>query len=413
MKKTLLATAVVAGFTGAAQANSSVTIYGLVDAGLAYEKNKVTQSDNRIENRTFGMQKFTGARNGSRWGFKGSEDLGNGSKAIFQLESGFDPGNGKSLQGNRLFGRQAFFGLSNESWGALTLGRQYSIASQTIAPKGPFNSGYFQAGQLFGAFGSSTYGRMNDSVKYMSPDFSGFKFGIAYAGNHNKSEFEWDGVDKIETKQASNWISTGGSYDNGPLAIGFSYDRYRTNARTAPDISKGTPAKTHKGTVHTWNLFGNYDFDIVKLDLGYGQVRGAIGNKNRANVEMEASSIGLNNLFTPFTQGMRSDGLLYSQTNGYRQQAWTVGLTIPAGEAGKVLASYQGSHTKNNDRGFDGVKGNLHIFSLGYEYRLSKRSLLFAVASMGTGRLKFNDSNAHPKAKLSTSLVGVGLQTRF
>lgn len=404
MKKTLLATALIAGFSGVAYANSSVTLYGLIDGGLAYQKSKVTQGDNRIESRDFGMQKFNGVRNGNRWGFRGSEDLGNGTKAIFQLEGGFDMSNGRQLQGGRLFGRQAYFGLSSEKWGSLTLGRQHTIAVETIGTKGPFNVGYLQAGQLFGAFGASTFARMDNAIKYGSPNLAGFKFGIGYAGDATKSEYEWNG-NKTDTKRASNWITAGGSYNNGPLAIGVSYDRFRTDVKTVTD--------THKGTVHMWNLFGTYDFEVVKLDLGYGQVRGAIGNKDGAAVQMEASSIGLNNLFTPFTQGMRTDGLLYSQTNGYRQQAWTVGLTLPVGESGKALASYQGSATKNNDYGFSGVKGKLHIFSLGYEHNLSKRSLVYALASIATGHLKFKDSATYPKAKLKTSMIGIGLQHRF
>ncbi|GAA4416103.1 porin [Advenella faeciporci] len=408
MKKTLLATALLAGFSGAAYANSSVTLYGLVDAGIGYQKNKVTQGDNRIENRDFGMAKFNGVRNGNRWGLRGSEDLGNGTKAIFLLENGFDVSNGNALQGGRLFGRQAYFGLSSESWGSLTLGRQYSIAVETIGTKGPFNVGYQQAGQLFGAFGASTFARMDNAIKYSSPVFSGFKFGLGYSGDTNKKEMDWNGIE-TETKQASNWITAGGSYNNGPLAIGVSYDRFRTDKKNVTV----TGTEKHKGTVHMWNLFGTYDFDVVKLDLGYGQVRGAVGNANGVAAEMGASSIGLNSLFTPFTRGMRADGLTYSQTNGYRQQAWTVGLTAPVGEAGKILFSYQGSATKNNDHGFDGVKGRLSIFSLGYEYSLSKRSLVYAMASYGTGRLKFDDSAVNPKAKLRTSLIGVGLQHRF
>lgn len=416
MKKTLLTTVLIAAFAGNAQANSSVTLYGLIDGGLAYQKNKVTQGNNRIENSDFGMQKFNGVRNGSRWGLRGSEDLGNDLKAIFLLENGFDLGNGQSQQGGRLFGRQVYFGLSNENWGSLTLGRQYTIAVETIATKGPFNAGYFQAGQLFGAFGSSIFARMDNSIKYMSPVFSGFKFGIGYAGNNNKTEMDWNGTE-TETKQASNWITAGGSYNNGPLSIGVSYDRFRANIKTpgkpATPTSSAINKVDYKGTVHTWNLFGTYDFDVVKLDLGYGQVRGAIGNQHSASVEMGASSTGLNNLFTPFTQGMRTDGLLYTQTNGYRQQAWTVGLTVPIGEAGKLLASYQGSATKNKDHGFNGAKSSMSIFSLGYEYNLSKRTILYSVASISTGRLKFDDSTVNPKAKLKASLVGIGMQHRF
>lgn len=243
---------------------------------------------------------------------------------------------------------------------------------------------------------------MDNSVKYWSPNFSGFKFGLGYSGNATKSEYELNGADKVTTKNNSNWITAGGSYNNGPLAIGVSYDRFRTSVETA--------AATHKGTVQMWNLFGTYDFEVVKLDLGYGQVRGAIANKNGANVSMEASGTGLNARFSEFTQGMRADGLLYNQTNGYRQQAWTVGLTVPVSDSGKILASYQGSATKNKDRGFDGAKTSLSIFSLGYEHNLSKRTLIYAVASIANGSMKFDSD---PKGKLKSSLVGVGLQHRF
>lgn len=403
MKKTLLATALVTGFAGAAHANGSVTLYGLLDGGLAYESSKLTQGDTfRHKKSDFGMQKFNGVRNGNRWGLRGSEDLGNGTKAIFQLESGFDLGNGKSLQGGRLFGRQAYFGVSSDSWGSLTLGRQHTIAVDTIGTKGPFNVGYLQAGQLFGAFGASTFARMDNSVKYWSPNLSGFKFGLGYAGNPTKSEYELNGANKVTTKNNSNWITAGGSYNNGPLAIGVSYDRFRTNVETA--------TAKQKGTVQMWNLFGTYDFEVVKLDLGYGQVRGAIANKNGANVSMEASGTGLNARFSELTGGMRADGLLYNQTNGYRQQAWTVGLTVPVSDSGKLLASYQGSATKNKDHGFDGAKTSLSIFSLGYEHNLSKRTLIYAVASIANGSMKFDSD---PKGKLKSSLVGVGLQHRF
>lgn len=404
MKKALFLTVLATSFSGVAQANSSVTLYGLIDAGIGYQKQKVTQGNNRIESRDFGLSKFNGVKNGNRWGLKGSEDLGNGTKAIFVLESGFDSANGRQLQGGRLFGRQAYFGLSSERWGSLTLGRQHSIAADMIGVKGPFYIGYQQAGQLFGAFGASTFARMDNAIKYTSPVFSGFKVALGYSGNASKTEMDWGGG-KTETKDESNWITAGASYNNGPFSVAASYDRLRT------DIHNSTG--DHKGTVHMWNLFGNYDFDVVKLDLGYGQVRGAVAASDGAAVQMGAGSIGLNGLFAPFTQGMHANGLLYTQTNGYRQQAWTIGLTVPVNDAGKVLLSYQGSATKNGDSGFNGVKGRLSIFSLGYEHSLSKRTFLYAVASIGTGRLKFDDSAVHPKAKLKTSLFGVGLQHRF
>jgi predicted porin len=88
------------GAAGAAQAQSSVTLYGVVDAGLGYVSNANQASDS-----LWGM--INGNLSGSRWGLKGTEDLGGGLKAIFQLENGFDPGTGQLNQGGREFGRQA------------------------------------------------------------------------------------------------------------------------------------------------------------------------------------------------------------------------------------------------------------------------------------------------------------------
>ena len=91
MKKTLLAAALVTGFAGVAHAESSVTLYGIVDAGYGYQqvetKFKGAGVDGKITNKSFGAK--SGIQNGSRWGLKGSEDLGNGTSAIFVLESGF------------------------------------------------------------------------------------------------------------------------------------------------------------------------------------------------------------------------------------------------------------------------------------------------------------------------------------
>lgn len=111
MKKTLLAAALLAGFAGVAQAETSVTLYGIIDTGLGY--NKISGGTDAQNGSKFGM--INGVQNGSRWGLRGSEDLGDGLRAVFQLESGFDSGNGKSAQGGRLFGRQATIGLASDS----------------------------------------------------------------------------------------------------------------------------------------------------------------------------------------------------------------------------------------------------------------------------------------------------------
>jgi len=399
MKKTLLAAALVTGFAGVAHAETSVTLYGLVDAGIGYQQTKVTQGDAFTKTRDIGL--INGVKNGNRWGLKGTEDLGNGTSAIFQLESGFDLGNGRSSQGGRLFGRKAIVGLTGDSWGTLTLGRQYNVADDFISPIDPFGTSFKQAGVTEGAFGSSPSARMDNSIKYMTPDFAGFKAAIGYAGKNTKTTSEDGFGNDFEERDTSNWITAGLAYYNGPISVGASYDRFRTDVR-------GTDGD-FKGTTHMWNLFGAYDFEVVKLHLGYGQIRGSVANDVVA--EAGVGSVGLNGALAEFTAGMRAhDNLNYTQTNGYRQQSWMAGLTAPVGDDGKAMFSYQGNTSKNTGEAFDGVKGKLHIFSLGYVHNLSKRTSLYAIASYGTGKLKFDNAE---NVKLKSTLVGVGMQHRF
>src|SRR5215472_696059 len=101
MKKTLMVAALTGVFASAAHAQSSVTLYGLIDAGITYTNNQGGHS---------AVQATSGTVNGSRWGLRGAEDLGGGLKAIFTLENGFSIMNGTAKQSSRMFGRQAFVG---------------------------------------------------------------------------------------------------------------------------------------------------------------------------------------------------------------------------------------------------------------------------------------------------------------
>src|SRR5690625_5072528 len=113
MKKTLLAAALMVGFAGVAQAETSVTLYGVVDGGIGYQRLKGTSAADDLDGmgiyardgRDYSVRSnrtglINGVQRGNRWGLRGSEDLGNGLRAIFQLESGFDLSTGSQLQGS-------------------------------------------------------------------------------------------------------------------------------------------------------------------------------------------------------------------------------------------------------------------------------------------------------------------------
>ncbi|GAA4412729.1 porin [Advenella faeciporci] len=397
MKKTLLTAALVAGFASVAHAESSVTLYGLVDGGVGYNTQKTTWSGDFGSGsfKTRGFEFKNGVKNGNRWGLKGSEDLGNGTSAIFQLESGFDLGNGNSAQDGRLFGRKAFVGLTGESWGTLTLGRQYNVADDFVAPIDPFGTGWGQAA-VGSAFGGSVSARYDNVVKYITPSFSGFQLGLGWTGTNNKDTYRNDvfGTD-YETEDKSNGFTFGLGYNNGPIQVGASFDYLRNK-----ETDSRTPLANVDTKVKVWNLGFAYDFDIVKLHLMYGQQNdGAIGGIGLAG----AIALPADPQFASFGGDLVGDG--------YRQKSWLLGLTAPVSEAGKVLFSYTGNNIKNKEE-FDG-KITSHIFNLGYLHSLSKRTSVYAVASYGQSKLKVNETAFNGQAKLKSTEVVLGLQHRF
>ncbi|WP_321896950.1 porin [Burkholderia cepacia] len=204
MKKSVVCLAALGGLTGGAYAQSTVTLYGLVDDGIAYVNN-------------VGGHKLYEASSGnlqaSRWGLRGSEDLGGGLKAIFTMEGGFNTNTGVLGQGGDLFGRQVFVGLSSDHLGTVTFGRQYdSVVDYTGI--------FIAADQWMSYYGAhpgdldnmnDTY-RVNNAIKYKSPTFSGLTFGGLYSLGGVPGQFNRNQI----------W-SLGASYYNGPLALAAAY----------------------------------------------------------------------------------------------------------------------------------------------------------------------------------------------
>ena len=181
MKKTLLLAALASVFSTAAHAQSSVTLYGLIDAGVAYTNNAGTGARYALT---------SGNINNSRWGLRGAEDLGGGLKAIFQLENGFSINNGAFAQQGRQFGRQAFVGLSSNQFGTVTLGRQYDSLVDFLGPLSLTGTGYggTLATHPYDNDNLNNTVRISNSIKYTSVDYNGLKFGGLY-GFSNSTDF--------------------------------------------------------------------------------------------------------------------------------------------------------------------------------------------------------------------------------
>ena len=264
MKKTLLVAALSGVFATAAHAQSSGTLYGLIDAGITYTNNAKGHSN---------WQETSGAINGSRWGLRGSEDLGGGLKAIFTLENGFNIGNGTLGQGGREFGRQAFVGLASDQFGAVTLGRQYDSVVDYVGPlalTGTQYGGTYFAHPFDNDNLNNTF-RVNNSIKFSSTNYAGFKFGALYGFSNTAGQFSNNRV-----------ISAGASYTYGGLNVGAGYLQLNNTfggntaaAATAALNTSGAVTPTDNtllaGKQQTWGVGANYAFGPATVGVVYTQ----------------------------------------------------------------------------------------------------------------------------------------------
>lgn len=203
MKK-YLSGAVLVLATSGAYAQSSMTLYGIIDAGFTYVSN---QGGNHL------YEFQDGDNFGNRFGLKGSEDLGGGMKAIFTLENGFSLGTGALRNNGALFGRQAFVGISSTHYGTLTMGNQYDFVADYLTP---FNlNGYASvyAGHM-GDLDRISEVELPNSIKYQSPSYGGFSFGGMWSFGNVAGNFNQD----------SAW-SVGANYTHGGFSTAAIYER--------------------------------------------------------------------------------------------------------------------------------------------------------------------------------------------
>jgi GBP family porin len=393
MKKTLLAAALLAGFAGVAQAETSVTLYGILDTGIGYQN--IRGNGAIADQSKIGM--LTGVQNGSRWGLRGSEDLGDGLRAVFTIESGFNSGDGNSAQGGRLFGRQATIGLASNSWGQLDFGRQTNVASKFFGSIDPFAEGFGMA-NIGTVFSSSNTTRFDNMVLYQSPVFGGFQVGAGYSFNIDDTNAGQTGFNTNNNQRA---ITTGLRYVNGPLNLAAAYDQVNRNTAVADAATDGSGDR-----IRAWLLGGAYDFEVVKVSAAYGQTKGGW---------IQATS--LTGLFTSgspdLNGGAAGNGGPVLPTNTYsddfKTQQWMLGLSAPIGGATSVFGSWQRANVKDSSLytggQFAGEDSNMNVYSVGVTYDLSKRTNLYALGSY-TNNFGFVDG-------LKSTLVGVGIRHRF
>ncbi|MFM0627368.1 porin [Paraburkholderia xenovorans] len=336
MNKKVLTAATLAVFATAAHAQSSVTLYGLIDAGISYVNNSKTATghDN--------LFKYDdGVAQGSRWGLRGTEDLGGGLKALFVLENGFNSGNGTLGQGGALFGRQAYVGLSKDGIGSLTFGRQYSFSTDYLG------GNYSTGGQTVAGnyayhindVDQLTSSRINNAVKFSSANFAGLTFGAMYGFSNQAGAFA--GSPTVGTTAGSSRAySFGVNYANGPFGVGAAYTDIRFPGQATPAFPTAM-ANVTTGTVRdlrTFGVGGRYSIGAATLWALYTNTR-----------------------FEPITGGSTT----FAAYEAGAKYAFTPALTAGAG--------YTYMHLSNANT------GHWNQVDLSVDYALSKRTDVYAL----------------------------------
>ena len=325
MRKNLIALAVAGLAALPAFAQSNVTVYGLVDMGYKWSGDNM---DDRVSSRS---ALDSGMSAGSRLGFKGTEDLGNGMKAGFVLEQGLNLDTGTLGQGGRAFGRQSFVSLGG-GFGTVALGRQYPAGYLLTATVDPFGSG--TAGQYNSVY--LTEYRWDNAVTYVSPALGGFSISAAFTMNVNGEESPGNrGEGDVGDIRAWSVVP---QYVNGPLFAGIHLQEMRAKSTGLYDGE----------AVRVYDVAGTYDFGVAKLAASYGLRRASAAD------------------FSPDSAAV----------NGKDSRQWFVGVTVPVGAAGTVRASYVARETEVVSGGPD---AKVSQWALGYEHALSKRTALYAV----------------------------------
>ena len=347
MKKTLIALAVLGAAAGVAHAQSNVTIYGIVDTGFIKKSGHDVEMGENVNNRL---------------GFRGVEDLGSGMKATFELEQRFKLNNGENnggkgwtKSGDRDFAGLANVGLKGDAWGSVKLGRVNELTTETIRKFDPF----YQYGVANMIYGTQRMLHIDNTIRYDSPNWSGFHFGATYSLGGNTDKDSAEGTPIYDAKEAGNGYDNDGygimlGYDNGPLALVGNWSRL---------------ADSKKSSV--WNLGAAYRFGDAKVELVYQQTKDkGWANGERSNWNDNGSAFGK---WVAHEYGL--DLVDEVGIDSITEKQWLLGLEWKLGP-GRLNASAQWMEVEANG-GMHISDKDIYKYAIGYTYDLSKRTAIY------------------------------------
>jgi len=450
LRKTLLSfapLALVAAVGSAYADDTNVTLYGVLDAGVAniqhslnFDPNFVTAANPTVSK---GTQSATGVFNGglsaSRWGIKGTEDMGDGLKALFLLESGINVGTGSvsnaglSLARNastgpntgldsaisgQLFARGAYVGLSSSSWGQLTLGRHQSFFLDNIATFDPMSgSQEFSPIGFSGSYGGGGFtddSRVDNSLKYKitSGDFTVgalYKFGGVAGATSAQSGVEINGI-----------------YATGPLAVQLGFEQFKDafsigNTSAAAATGTATNGQTNNVTGAVSATAADTRAYMLSAKYTLAKTTGKIGFEREEfqNPTNATADLGVNTVFGQTISAMNVNAFpLGKKTlNVYwigATQEFTGGWSL-SGAAYHVAQN--GYNCPASGTG-SGCSGALNYYSLLGDYRFTKRTDMYVGAmfdrvSGGPATAVANSVASGLASETVNRIIGLGMRHVF
>ena len=405
MNKSLTAAVVLGAFAGSVAA-AQVQLYGILDTGFAYVHSDmdVTRDGLGVDaTDSFSME--SGMQSASRFGFKGTEELGNGLTVGFVLENQFSGDTGAVSDNDHFFRREASLFIQG-GFGKLALGRMGSISSGVsswgkhgaMSAFGTSWGGY--AGNADNLFGNA--GIWDNALAYETPSFAGFKVFAQY-GMGNQVDDGKGGLTGIENKSSSDrYYAIGASYDNGPLSLYLSVDsiNYATFGSTvAPDQDIDDSLSVRFG--------GSFNLDVVKVYAGAAYF-------DEAKISMFSGAAG---------DWLKANYPTYSGNaniiNKSKIKGWSLGLSGDIPLAGGNLLVGVGyldadaaDSVKISNPNWADMELSRWVISAGYAYPLSKRTNVYGVVTYNRDSI---DNAAAAKTSADPTVYGalVGLRHQF
>ncbi|SIT46492.1 Porin Gram-negative type [Paraburkholderia ribeironis] len=244
--RNLLVVCLGVGMSAAVHAQSSVTLYGIVDSGVEYVNHAAKQGSGTL------FRLNSGNRINSRWGITGKEDLGGGLRSIFTLESGFAVNNGTLQQGGRLFGRQAFVGIESDRFGSAMAGRQMTPMYRYFLALDPLNySSYGLSAQ-----DAQFVGRADNALVYLQ-HAGPFELNVLYSFGYDSTVP--DGGQVPGAFRVGKQYDVGARYRQGAFNLTFAYEQRQGQSVASADDSERRYVAGGSWQIGNATLYGGYE----------------------------------------------------------------------------------------------------------------------------------------------------------